>query len=69
MCNYMVDITPQTNNLKVGKTGFAAEIQHFVDCCLGKETCTATAEDGYVVMQILDAIYRSAKEKHKVIIK
>ena len=27
------------------------------------------AEDGYVVMQILDGIYRSAKEKHEIIIK
>lgn len=69
MCNYMVDITPQTNNLKVGKTGMDAEMQHFVDCCLGKCECTATAEDGYIVMQILDAIYRSAETKHEVIIK
>lgn len=68
MCDYMVDITPTTHNLKVGKTTFAAEIQNFVDCCLGKCECTATAEDGYVVMQILDAIYRSAKTKHEVII-
>ena len=69
MCDYMVDITPQTYNLKVGKTGFSAEIQHFVDSCLGKCECTATAEDGYVVMQILDGIYRSAETKHEVIIK
>ena len=68
MCGYMVDVVPSTYNLKVGKTGFDAEIQHFVDSCLGKCECTATAEDGYVVMQILDGIYRSAKEKHEVII-
>jgi len=69
MCDYMVDVTPSINNLKAGKASFAAEIKHFVDCCLGKCECTATAEDGYVVMQILDAIYRSAETKHEVIIK
>ncbi len=69
ICDYMVDVTPQTSHLKVGKTSFAAEIQHFVDSCLGRCECSATAEDGYVVMQILDGIYRSAKTKHEVIIK
>lgn len=48
---------------------FAREIQHFVDCCLGNCECISPAEDGVVLMKILDAIYESAKTGHEVIIK
>ena len=47
---------------------FAREINHFTDCVLGKAECKAPAEDGVVVMRILDGIYKSAETGHEVII-
>ena len=67
--DFMVDTTIDTRNLEDSKGGFEAELQEFVDCVLGKKTVTATAEDGFVCMQILDAIYESARTGHEVIIK
>ena len=41
---------------------FDREIKHFCDCAEGKaEKCKATADDGVVLMKILDAVYESAK--------
>ena len=60
----------ETKNLKAGGKGlFVQEIDHFVDCILNGTPCIAPAEDGVVVMKILDAIYESAKTGHEVIIK
>ena len=46
---------------------FLAELKGFADAVEGGE-CRATAEDGLVMMQILDAIYRSAETGHEVLI-
>ena len=40
---------------------FQAEIDHFVDCCLNGTECISPAEDGVVIMKILNALYESAK--------
>ncbi len=40
---------------------FVREIHNFVDAVEGKAECVATAEDGVVMMKILDAIYESAE--------
>lgn len=48
---------------------FANEINHFVDCAMNGTECIATADDGIVLMQILDAIYESAETKREVVIK
>ena len=40
---------------------FCAEIAHFVDCCRNGTPCRAPAEDGVVLMKMIDAIYQSAK--------
>lgn len=69
MNDYLVDVDIDTNRLKGSTNGFDAEINHFVDCCLGKCECKAPGEDGVVVMKILDAMYESAKTGHEVIIK
>jgi predicted dehydrogenase len=45
---------------------FQNEINHFIDCIAGRCECIAPAEDGVVLMKILDAIYRSAKTGHEV---
>lgn len=69
MNNYLADVNLNTYNLKGSTNGFDAEINHFVDCCFGRCECMAPAEDGVVVMKILDAIYESARTGHEVIIK
>ena len=53
---------------KLEKEGFVAELEEFADCVLGNKKVTATAEDGLICMQILDAIYESARTGHEVII-
>lgn len=37
------------------------ELQHFVDVCLGREEPLITPEQGFVGVQIIEAIYRSAE--------
>ena len=41
---------------------------HFVDCIQNGTECRAKAEDGIIVMKILDAIYKSAETGHEVVI-
>lgn len=67
--DYMVDVTPDISRLKSSEGMFDAEINHFVSCVLDGTPCNATAEDGIVVMKILDAIYESARTGHEVTIK
>lgn len=67
--DYIADAKIRTGNLKGGGNYFDKEMAHFVDCCLGRCECKAPAEDGVVVMKILDAIYESAKTGHEVTIK
>jgi predicted dehydrogenase len=52
-----VDIQPQFENLP----GHEMEIKHFVSCVKGDCECISTGEHGLHIMQILDAIYESAK--------
>ena len=66
---YLADVTPDTSNYKYGAEMFTAEMAHFADCILNGTECIAPAEDGLVVMKILDAIYESARTGHEVIIK
>ena len=47
---------------------FANEINHFVDCVRNGTTCKSPAEDGITLMEILDAIYLSARTGHEVIL-
>ena len=47
---------------------FAKEIDHFVDCVANGTTCLSPAEDGVVLMKIIDAIYRSAETGHEAVI-
>jgi len=59
-----VDITPQFP--RVG--GHEAEIKHFIECIQQGKQPIATAEQGLHVLQILDAVYRSAQSGKEVII-
>ena len=52
---------------------FNREIAHFVDCAKAAEagkpfTCKAPGTDGIAIMQILDAIYESARTGHEALI-
>ena len=63
-----------TNVDLYGKTGldvgdaFREEINNFVDAITGKAACVCPAEDGVELMRILTGIYRSAENKHEVVI-
>lgn len=48
-------------NYNEEKELFQAEIDHFVDCCLNGTKCISPAEDGVVIMKILDGLYESAR--------
>ena len=47
---------------------FYNEINHFVDCALGRCACIAPAEDGVEIMRILNAIYESAETGKEVLL-
>ena len=66
--DYLADVTPQIKPPADPLGMYVDEMAHFVDCALNGTPCTATAEDGLVVMQILDAIYESARTGHEVVI-
>lgn len=68
--DYMCNITPVIDNGNdIFGTMFTNEINHFYDCITNNTKCLAPAEDGVVLMKILDAIYESAATGHEVIIK
>lgn len=48
---------------------FEREIEGFVNAVLGKAECRASAEDGVILMKILDAVYESAATGRSVDIK
>ena len=63
-----VDITPH-GDTALSFTGlFESEIEHFVDCVINKTPCRATGKDGVILMKMIDAIYKSAKEGREVLI-
>lgn len=66
--NFLADVDVKTTNYKDSSDLFVAEMQHFADCIQGKTECRAKAEDGLIVMKILDAIYLSAKTGHEVVL-
>ena len=66
--DYIADIEVNTNNLKDSSDMFVNEMAHFVDCVQNGTPCRATAEDGIIVMKILDAIYESARIGHEVLL-
>lgn len=59
---FMVDAEiKDIKNYCDAKDSFQAEIDHFVDCCLNGTKCMSPAEDGVVIMKILNALYESAE--------
>lgn len=56
---YMADINI-VKDLNKGNA-FISEFRHFIDCIKGDAECISPAEDGIIMMKILDAIYESAR--------
>ena len=69
MNGYMTDMTLSAVETALSFDGlFDNEIAHFVDCIEGRAECIAPAEDGVMLMKILDAVYESARTGHEVVI-
>ena len=67
MNDYMANITPIVEyNYDVFAEMFSGEVNHFYDCVKNGAKCKAPAEDGVMLMKILDAIYESALTGHEV---
>ena len=66
--HYMTNITPIVSyDYDVFGEMFGNQINHFYDCCTDETVvCKAPAEDGVVLMKILDAIYESALTGNEV---
>ncbi|WP_257351051.1 Gfo/Idh/MocA family protein [Pseudalkalibacillus decolorationis] len=63
----MLNILPQTDSPTLDvKQAFAAEIDHFIQCCQTGQTPISSLEDGVQMMRMLNGIYESA-EKHQEI--
>ncbi len=65
---YMTDVKFKTQTALSFGGLFEGEINHFVDCILGKAECISPAEDGVELMRILSAAYESARTGHEVIL-
>lgn len=48
-------------------SGFRIMIDHFIDCVLNGTECISTPEQAVIIMQIIDAIYESAKTGKPVV--
>jgi predicted dehydrogenase len=65
--NTILNIEPQVDNKAFNFVqAFDSEINHFVECCLGKSETIAPVSDGVEVMKILSAIYESAEKKTEI---
>ena len=63
---YMTDTTLKARTAMDMNVIFQNEINHFVDCITKGIPCKAPAEDGIILMEILDAIFESARTGHEV---
>lgn len=63
---YMSNIVLDTPTALSFEGLFNNEIDHYIDCMLGRAECRSPAEDGVTLMKILDAIYQSAESGHEV---
>ncbi len=65
--NTILNISPQVDNSGFDAIqGFANEINHFVDSCLGRARTLSPVEDGVEMMKILCGIYESAKTGREI---
>lgn len=67
--DYLADVTLDAKTALSFDGLFENEINHFISCVKGETKCISTAKDGIEIMEILDAIYESARLGHEVITK
>lgn len=67
--DYLADVQLDTKTALEFNGLFENEINHYVDCVKNGTPCKSPAEDGVAIMQILDAVYESARTGHEVILK
>ena len=66
MNGMMVDVKPYGDTSLNFNGLFNREIAHFVDCVRNNTPCKSGANDGVVLMRIIDAIYKSAETGSEV---
>ncbi|MGI5899057.1 MAG: Gfo/Idh/MocA family protein [Christensenellales bacterium] len=64
--DYMTNVTLAAPTALSFDGLFDREIDHFLSCIDEGTACCAPAEDGVILMEILDAIYESARTGHEV---
>ena len=65
---YMTDVTLCAPTALSFEGLFSKEIDHYIDCIQHGTVCRSPAEDGVTLMDILDAIYESARTGHEVVL-
>jgi predicted dehydrogenase len=66
--NTILNVTPQVDHRTFDfKQAFQGEIDHFIDCCLGKTATISPVEDGVEIMKILTGIYESAAQGREIV--
>lgn len=65
---YMTNVTLTTSTALSFEGLFQNEINHYIDAVKNGTECIAPAEDGVVLMKILDALYESARTGHEVVL-
>ncbi len=64
------DYEMRESGIEVAKNDpFTDEIAHFIDCCNGKTECIIKIDEAIKLMELIDAVYESAKTGETVIIK
>ena len=66
MNDYLVDVSLNMPTALQWEGLFDNEINYFVDAVINDKDLSSIAEDGKTIMQILDAIYKSAETKSEV---
>lgn len=66
--DYLADVTLDAKTALSFEGLFENEINHYISCVKGETKCISTADDGIRIMEILDAIYESARTGHEVIL-
>ena len=65
--DYITDVKPVLTHEGIDMDEiFGGEINHFVDCVKNGTDCICPVQDGVALMEILDAIYRSAQERKEI---
>ena len=67
----LYNITPKkiATPANVFKKSYEYELQHFIGAVAGKHNIISTGDDALKAIQIVDAVYKSAKTGREVIIK